>query len=189
MSWRAVVGFIVLSGLVIHLCFFPSVPYSNEYHDQFCLTRGCTRSVRIYRSEGTSTESEEKLLPNCLASYTTMTLGPCPGHRWISYHGGYTTSVTGIAAYFSMTSNVTFSGSDRELVSLGMLYKFDHVRHVFQAMAKRDPELLKRIMTYILQRYEKDRWNRFDEFMELLDPPGQSWDPLRAKLGELEQEP
>jgi len=189
MTWRAAAGLLVLVSLVVHLWLFPPKPYSDEYHDQFCLTRGCTRSVRIYRIEGSSTESEEKMLPNSLASYTTAMLGPCPGHRWISYHGGYTQSVTGLAGYFSMKTNATFSGSSRQLITLGMRYQFDGVRHIFQGMYKRDPELLKRVLTYILQRYEKDRWDRFDEFMDLLDPPGGGWKSLRVKLDELEREP
>ncbi len=179
----------VLASLVIHLWLFPAEQVSDEYHDQFCLVRGCTRKVHIYRARGISTESDVQSVPNCLSSYTTALLGPCPGHTWVSYHGGASRHMSGITYYFAMEENISFSGSGRNLVTLGMDRQFDGVRHIFQAMYKRDPKLLKRVLTYILQRYEKDRWERFDEFMDILDPPGGGWNALRAKLDELEREP
>lgn len=189
MRWRTVAALGVLIGLVVSLCLYPPIPISDEYHDQFCLTRGCIRKVHIYRALGTSTELEETIVPNCLASYSTAMLGPCPGHRWISYHGGYSRYMRGLAYYFSMRENASFSGSNRELVTLAMDSKFNFVRHVFQNMYKRDPDLLRRVLSYILQRLQKDRWKRYDEFMELMDPPKEDWNALRNKLNELEQEP
>ncbi len=185
---RNVLGFI-LAMLIIHLLIFPPVHISDEYHDQFCLIRGCARQVRIYNNGRSIQESVIKTVPNCLSSYSTALLGPCPGHEWISYHGGGSRYMGGLAYYFAMEENFTFSGSNRELVSLGATYKFQFVEHIFRKLYRNNPEILKRILIYILSRYQKDRWVRFEDFVNLLTAPKQDLNALTEGLTELEKEP
>lgn len=55
------------------------------------------------------------------------------------------------------TSQFTFSGSSRQWVNLCEDSRFDFYGFIFRILDRQDRPLLKRVIEYILSRYQKDR--------------------------------
>lgn len=184
------VGLAVVS-LCTYLYFYPGTTVSDAYYDQFCISRGCCRKVRIQTFGSLTRESDISSSTHCLASYAAALLGPCPKHKWVSFHGGGEEYKTGIAYFLLPTSQFSCSGSPRENVNLCEDTRFDCYEQNFRRLFKRDRLLLKRVLRYIFSRYQKDRWSGLDKFKDLLADSdlANGIENLRRGLARLEKEP
>lgn len=168
MNKRAFFLLFLLVILILHLFLFPSVNVEERAEDQFCLNRGCTRQIKIVIRDGIKNETVLQNTENCLSSYSIPILGPCLQHDWVTYHGGGSKFRSGIEYYFTMSENSTFSGSNRNLVTLGMQYQFNFCNTLFSRMYRNDQVLLNRMLIYIFSRLKDDKWAGYNDFFELV---------------------